>query len=341
MLLLMRTDKTVYTKLGGHDRMVAMPTEYFSERESGSRPREDQEIRPSAWGGIVSLVESAIESGAFGIDFPDRACPDGPATTGTNARAFRLALEAEVPGIEWPLRVTTTDDVPFGTPRTEPWAPPTILILDLVEFCHAHVAKPSGSLHSFFAHDHLSFNREAGQLGFRGQVNRIFARNGLAYEVCETGRVERLAPTVLRETLAAAVFQTGDTTLDTLLEQARAKFWSPSPTNRQESLEKLWDAWERLKSIENAADKKLSIGLLLDRASAEPMFRAALDSEARELTRIGNEFRIRHAELKTIPIEDSSHIDYLFHRLFALVHLLLGKRSTSGQCRPTLGPADR
>lgn len=303
-----------------------MTAEYFSERENGLRPRDEQEIRPTAWGGLVSLVESHIDSGAFAIDFPDRSCPGGPAITGTNARAFRLRLEAEVPGITWPLCVARSDEVPFGRPHIESWAPPTVVILDLVEFCHAHIAQPIGSLHDDFGHQHLSSDREAGQRSFREQVNRIFARNGLAYEIRETGRVERLAPTVLHETLAATVFETGDATLDNLLEQARARFLSPNPAQRQESLEKLWDAWERLKSMENAADKKLSVQLLLHKTSPEPAFRGVLDDEASRLTRIGNDFQIRHTELGKIPIADGNHIDYLFHRLFALILLLLRKR---------------
>jgi hypothetical protein len=303
-----------------------MPDDYFSDRELGARPREVQEMQPSSWGGIVSLVESLIGTGAFGIDFPDRSCPDCPATIGTNDRAFGLALEAEIPGLKCPLRTTQEREGPFGTPDVLPWAPTTMVVLDLVEFCHAHVAQPTGSLHAFFEHQHLRFNREAGQADFRAQVNRIFSRNGLVYEIRDTGRVERLVPTVLQETLAAAVFDTGDGALDAMLNQARSKFLSPDPTHRQESLETLWDAWERLKSIETAGDKKVSVGLLLDKASPEPTFRAALESEARELTRIGNEFRIRHAEVKTIPIEHSSHVDYLFHRLFSLVFLLLRRR---------------
>jgi len=49
------------------------------------------------------------------------------------------------------------------------------------------------------------------------QINLIFARNGLAYELQEGGRIVRLGPTALREALAAAIFQSGDSELDTTL----------------------------------------------------------------------------------------------------------------------------
>jgi hypothetical protein len=99
-------------------------------------------------------------------------------------------------------------------------------------------------------------------------------------------------------------------------------------TVRKESLEKLWDAWERLKTVEPGKDKRASAGALINKASSEPAFRDRLDREARELTEIGNAFMIRHTETDKVPIAESKHIDYLFHRLFALIRLLV---RTSGR----------
>jgi hypothetical protein len=52
---------------------------------------------------------------------------------------------------------------------------------------------------------------------------------------------------VLAEELRRVLFQTGDPELDAMLEAARTKFLSPDPNVRRESLEKLWDAWERVR----------------------------------------------------------------------------------------------
>ena len=304
-----------------------MPDDYYSDREAGPRPRDVQEIGPTAWGGIIALIDSQIETGAFGLDYPGRYCSDGPAVTGTDREAFRLALQGEIPDLEWPLRNVLMNRDPYDRGEPKPYAPPTVVILDLVEFCFAHVARPGqGSFHSFFEHHHLTFDREAGQEAFRVQVNRILARNGLAYELRGDGRVERLAPPTLGEVLRSALFRTGDGTLDDLLEKARAKFLNPDPDTRHEGLEKLWDAWERLKSLENAGDKKLSVAALLDKVASEPNLRAVLEAEAKELTKIGNNFQIRHTEVGKVPISDSAHVDYLFHRLFSLIFLALAKR---------------
>jgi hypothetical protein len=69
--------------------------------------------------------------------------------------------------------------------------------------------------------------------------------NGIAFELRETGQIERLAPEGLREVLSQAVFNTGDDVLDVLLERARAQFLNPNPAIRRQSLEALWDGvWQ-------------------------------------------------------------------------------------------------
>ena len=51
----------------------------------------------------------------------------------------------------------------------------------------------------------------------------------------------------------------------------------------RESLEKLWDAWERLKTVEPGRDKKASARALLDQATREPVFRQMIEDEANAL----------------------------------------------------------
>lgn len=208
--------------------------------------------------------------------------------------------------------------------------PHTLAILDLLELCHRTVVKPiNNSFHPFFQHYHLTFDPAEGKSEFREKIERIFARNGIAYELQENGKIVRLAPPILRESIQNTVYQTGDVHLDSMLEMARKKYLDPNPSTRSESLEKLWDAWERLKTINSPSDKKKSVGLLLNEASDEPNFRAMLEREATELTSIGNRFMIRHTESDKIHVASMNHVDYLFHRMFALIHLLLESRDST------------
>lgn len=286
-----------------------MSHQYFSDREHGLRPRTEEIISPVVWSGIAATIESLVADGSFGQSFPE-VCGDGGAVVGTDWHKWYAVLRAEAADIEWPFSISTP--------------PATLKILDVIEFCHLHVSEPiPGAYHPFFKHQHLSFNHELGQAHFRDRMNRLFARNGLAYELGEDGKIIRLAPAVLREVLQEAEFHSGDAILDGLLGSARTKFLNPNPAVRREALEKLWDAWERIKTIQPGNDKKAQATAILNKAASEPNFRAALEREAKELNVIGNAFHIRHSETTQTPLESDSHVDYLFHRLFALLQLLL------------------
>lgn len=299
--------------------------DYFSDRENGPRARIEQVISPAVWAGLVATVQALINSGAFGLRFPDR-CPDGQAVCGCDADALAAAVIAEMPGLAWPLETTRMAEDGFWS-QHEPFTPDTLLILDFVEFVYASVAKPiPGKHHDFFSHHHLTFDQQSGQEEFRATVNRIFSRNGVAFEMLSTGRIVRVLPPVLGEDLKRTLFRTGDRTLDNMLEECRAKFSERNPLVRREALERLWDAWERLKSLAGPSDKKRSIKIILDAAAAEPLLRARLEEEAKELTGIGNSHLIRHSEVNQVPVIDVDQVDYLFHRLFAMIQLLLRKK---------------
>lgn len=293
--------------------------EYFSDKQRGPRPRTEEQLTPAAWGGIVALLQSLVSTGAFGHQYPEM-CPDGAGPYGTDWQALSLAVKAEIPDLEWPLRSPTE----FGGKESS--VPDTLAVLDLIQFSYRAVAKPiQGSYHSFFQHHHLTFDVDSGREEFRTKVNSILARNGIAFDFKEDGTIERLSPPVLREALSNALFRTKDRTLKQMLEDARTKFLNPDPVVRRESVERLWDCWERIKTLERPNDKKASVGLLLSKITAQKDVRDMLEEEARKLTDIGNSFHIRHTEAKQTLVSDSHIIDYLFHRLFSMIMLMLKK----------------
>lgn len=285
---------------------------YFSEREDGEQPRNEAEITQPFWEGFIGLVRQLIATGRLAERFP-QYCSDPPyPICGCNEQALGNSFRGENPSILWPLE-------PNNVPLTKPG-------LDAVEFFWRLVSVPTDRTpHGYFSHEHLSnFMQLPAQGNYCEDVNRLFRRNRLPYEIQGNGQVQRIGPPVLRETLAGSMFQTGDDELNRLLENAREKFKSPDPKVRSESLEKLWDAWERLKTL--YGDKKASIERLISEGIAEENLQTKITQEARELTDIGNTFQIRHFEKGKVPITEGEHIDYLFHRMFALIWLLL-KRS--------------
>ena len=302
--------------------------DYFSDRENGPRARTEQVISPVVWAGLVATVQALINSGAFGLRFPER-CPDGQAVCGCDTDALAASVIAEMPGLAWPLETMCLVEDGFLSQR-EPFAPDTLLILDFIEFIYASVAKPiPGKHHDFFSHHHFTFDQQLGQEEFRATVNRIFSRNGVAFEMLSTGRIVRVLPPVLGEDLKRTIFRTGDRTLDNMLDECRAKFSDRNPLLRREALERLWDGWERLKSLADPGDKKRSIKIILDATAAEPSLRARLEGEATELNSIGNSHLIRHSEVNQVPVIDVDQVDYLFHRLFAMIQLILRKKGSA------------
>jgi len=181
--------------------------------------------------------------------------------------------------------------------------------------------------HVYSAHRHyLHFRREDGQARFADEINTIFARNHLAYELQANGEVRRILPPVLREALTSSEFRSEDEQLNRLLESARRRFSDPDFHVRYDAVRDLWDAFERLKTLEPPHDIRRSSTALIARATQEPRLRELLDTDMRELTDIGNEFFIRHANAEQVRLETSEKIDYMFHRLFAVIRFLL--RST-------------
>ena len=300
-------------------------SDYFSDRDRGPRLRTEETFTAPAWGGIVAAVSGRVSAGAFGASFPDE-CSDGHGTTGTSVHTMGLAALAEIPQL---AEAGTTGLPPWGAEPASGWPlradriPPTLAILDLVEFCFQHVAEPEEiDYHPFLRHSHLRFEQGKGRARWVADVNTLLERNALAYELGANGQVVRLGTPLSTDVVRLALFATGDTALDDLLERARLKYLSGDSAHRVESLEQLWDAFERTKTI-LGPDKRTGMRALIDRAASSPALADQLEAEALHLTRIGNEFRIRHHETTkhALAIGD---VDYLFHRCFALLAYVLG-----------------
>ena len=278
----------------------------FTERKLGSKPRVTETLDDVTRQSLLELIKRRMDEHWFGQAFPEK-CSDGYGFAGTELADLKKHMSLW--GVIWP------NDIEDDNPSDDQ-------MFDLLEYSYEQIAEADeGSYHSYMQHYHYGYDQDAGREKFAEDVNRIFERNGIAYEL-KDGEIRRFASAVLHGSLATPAFKTGDAILDELLETARTKFLNRSFETRRESLEKIWDAWERLKTLE-PGDKKRSVKALLDKTATEPNFRARLENEARELTEIGNSFMIRHTETDKTPINISGHIDYLFLRMFALIRLVL------------------
>ncbi|GAB4001542.1 hypothetical protein GCM10029992_37360 [Glycomyces albus] len=137
--------------------------------------------------------------------------------------------------------------------------------------------------------------------------------------------IKRIGTPEVRHTLTELNPQSGDDALDALINEARSLYISRSLADRKTAIDKLWDAFERVKTIENPSPKK-------KRESAEKLLDSIADSELRDrisnemntLTEIGNNFNIRHHETYKAALPVYSY-DYFFVRMSALLSLLLSQ----------------
>lgn len=284
---------------------------YFRKLIQDSGNRSGEGFSPDVWGGIVSLVNTLVATGAFGANYPE-LCPSDHIPIGTDEKAIGLAVQAEIPGLKWPLATTYTIHHGFHI-STYPYAPDTQQVIDLIEFCYRIVAKPiKNSHHKEFDHYHLGFDEETGKQQFLADINKILSRNKLMYELTDAGHVVKKAPGIPVQKLSTGQFRTGDSTLDKMLEKAHSKFLDPDPSVRGTSVKLLWYCWKRMQSLP-------------EKVTDDEAFLSLLDMEAQTFTKIGDKFHLRHSDTKGSTVPDPAQIDYMFHRLYCMIRLLSQK----------------
>ena len=167
---------------------------YFSDRETGVTPPTNSEISFTVWRGIEALIDTRIKDGSFGASFPE-CCSPG-IIYGTDEETFWAAVFGVIPELDVSRKPGT-----FG-------------ILDLIEFCWCKIGKPdTDGGFSHLGHFHLHFDTELGRMEFRDEVNMIFRRNKLIYELTDEGKVQRIIPAEFQEALSQTTFKTGDVEL--------------------------------------------------------------------------------------------------------------------------------
>jgi len=143
----------------------------------------------------------------------------------------------------------------------------------------------------------------------------------------ENGQIHRVVEGPAAELLARARFKTGDGATDQLLEVTRRRFFDRDQDAGQRSIEALWDAFERIKTLEDHTNKRRSAEQIISKAARSEGARALIEKEMIELTAIGNTWRIRHHEVGKTELGDDPDLrDYLFLRMFDLIRLLLSPR---------------
>lgn len=112
-------------------------------------------------------------------------------------------------------------------------------------------------------------------------------------------------------------------TLRDLVLEAERYFKKQDLESKQRALEKIWDAFERMKTY-YSPDKKKSTNQIINMISnGDAELYNKLDAEFLELGNIGNNYQIRHFETNKKPINDVRIKEYLYTRCLALINMII------------------
>ena len=141
--------------------------------------------------------------------------------------------------------------------------------------------------HDYWGHSHLTCQNSRNVCAqFRDEINSIFQKTGLLYSLNTDLQVERivenspLTPEV--EATIATVKEPG--TLE-LLQEAILLHKSPYPADIRDATEKIWDAFERLKTYYTALNKRDSAAKIVnDMSGGQSDYITLFDAEFSALT---------------------------------------------------------
>lgn len=311
---------------------------YFSDRERYHNVNSTMLIPVNVWNGVAMLVNSLICNNNFAKAFP-RQCQDGNGICGVDEHSLYIAAKSVIPTIDFLpeygnleyLSSSMFEPSPFDDNSEAQVAKVELFtynVLDFIEFIFKHVGDvKKGQYHEYFNHYELLFlDTELARESFVNDVNEIFNRNNVAFRLTAKGEIQRTLDKEL-DKLISLYTDSGDNTINVLLKEARTRIINPKIEERKIALERLWDVFERVKTIRlPEKSKKDSADKLLDTVSdGNPPFLDLLRKESMVLTEIGNKFQIRHFEVQINSIDNTEHLDYLFFRMYALIHLLTNK----------------
>jgi len=305
---------------------------YFSDIELGEKERVSEEITEKVHNGIVAIYEKYASKNAFsesaGLDFPDGT----PGICGLNKKLFFDLVKSEIPNIEndssfYPSIIFNNDKY---------------IILDFIQFCYSHIKKATinterrcenpATSEEIIIPSYIFAESDSEKENFRNDINTLFRRNGLVFELQEDGKIIRKIPKGLQP-LVSKIYTTEDADLNNLINESFEKFLEPKLIDRKIALDKIWKAFERMKTYYEEKNKKDSIAELITKVSeGNEAIYEILQTEAKNLTKIGNGKRedgtntglfIRHSDTNTTSIDSNEHIDILFYRMISFMQLFL------------------
>ncbi len=299
---------------------------YYTERHGMRNPiKQTYEIDSSKYAVLLGCCENYYDNIAW--KYPVE-CEDGLGCCGLDKYRLADEMKYEIPDLY-------IDDYGFvGVPRIvnnmynsghTDLKYNQYALLDFIEFMYDNIYDiVKIEYHQFFNHYHLRKLSSKGiMIKFLTDINACFTKTGLLYKLTASGEVERvISNDVVTPDIVNKVLNIEEKGTRELLQEAIYLHRSHDPSAARDSVEKIWDAFERMKTYYRDLDKKESITQIVSNmAGGSVDYRDLIEEEFTKLTKIGNTFRIRHHETNKIEITDIRYYDYFFNRCLSLIAL--------------------
>lgn len=163
-----------------------------------------------------------------------------------------------------------------------------------------------------------SFNRNTTKSSkFENDINTIFKLNNINVEI-RNEQIHFINNKTIGVDDSININEVG---LEELIRIAEDLY---NKGNYSYAVEKIWDAFERMKTYHFTLDKKKSAEKIINDISYEnEHIKKMFDNEFKILTDIGNSYRIRHHETNKIDISKELHYKYLYKRCLALISIII------------------
>ncbi len=286
----------------------------------------DEELNDNVVKCILIAIDKFINNNCFIREFPLKCDKHQTQNIGVDKQKFISGMKGHIP------EILGSNDVTRIIFNKQSDKSQLVQVMNVIEFaykhlCYAELINKDTEYYSCTEHQHykcIDSELQTVQTSFINEINICFEQHTLNFELQQDGKIYRkIADELVKMNDERKKFKTIDPETDNLLDTAYNKFLSADLKERKTALEKLWDAFERIKTLEHS-DKQKSVEITLTKLFKESSkLKCLFEDEMNELTSIGNKFRIRHHETNKELIRNSLEIDYLFHRMSATIHALL------------------
>ncbi|MGL4731774.1 MAG: AbiJ-NTD4 domain-containing protein [Clostridium sp.] len=228
-----------------------MSKEYFTDREKRVKVSDTEEIGLNVFNAIIGVYVQFQNQLAYNFSKKD----DYNNIVRCNTNRFRERMLGDIPDF-------TINEYGWISALEEVSEFDKYALLDFIEFCWKNIKDYEKGRYGL-----VFYNDEGKEKSiFQNEVNKIFERNRIVFRLNNDGEIERMLLVQL-DVLVKTCSHTGnDKELNKLIDETINHIIKPKFEDRQIALEKLWDAYERLKAYYDD-NKKKSVKRLIQIAS--------------------------------------------------------------------------